>query len=107
MTGTEPGSASSVPEPRRRAGLELRIWLGCLGGVVVCGAGLLWAFADPSSTLDPALFRMRVLAGLGAGAFTAVLLAIWLDRGIVARVRHLLHSLSTASDRRRPCPLAR
>jgi hypothetical protein len=95
MTGPE---SRSGPEHRRRAGLKLRLWVGCLGAIVLCGIGLLWAFAGPADrALDLASLRSRVLTVFGLSGLVALGLAIWLDRGIADRLRHLMRGFTTGS----------
>src|SRR5947209_20507229 len=93
MTGPE---SRSGPEPRRRAGLKLRPWVGCLGAIVLCGIGLLWALAGPADrALDLASLRSRVFTVFGASGLVALVLAIWLDRGIADRLRHLMRGFTS------------
>jgi chromosome segregation ATPase len=72
--------------------------MGCLGAVIVCGVGLLWAF-DWLATdrIDLAALRGRVLMVFGLTALVGVGLALWLDRAIVVRLRHLLHRFTSGS----------
>jgi methyl-accepting chemotaxis protein len=91
-----PGSAAVSPsEPRTRAGLRFRLWMGALGGVAVVASVVAWAVTS-APVLELETFLLRVLAGCGAGVLVAVLLAWWLDRGIVARVRRLERAVRTA-----------
>jgi methyl-accepting chemotaxis protein len=73
--------------------LRLRIWLGCLGGVLVAVAGWWWVSVTPISTEAAPPFgtlesRWRLV--LGIAGLASVLLAWWLDRGIVGMIRALI-----------------
>jgi hypothetical protein len=76
----------------------LRLWLGCLGGTLIAGAGLWWAlgFAPPQgSPLDPHVLLVRLAIAYAPALLTGLVLAIWLDHGIVGRVRALSRSLAS------------
>lgn len=88
-------ASSAQAEPR--AGLRLRLWLGCLAGGAIAGFGSLWVLGtrvNPGA-VDPA----ELLAWLSGVAFLAVLsgllLAAWLDHHIVGQLRVMVRALQT------------
>lgn len=88
---------SSVPEPAPRSGLRPRIWVGCLGGTIAGGIAW-WALVSrlmggtPHATGD---LMIGLAAVFALSLITGVVLAAWLDRGIVSRVRDLHRSVSS------------
>ena len=92
MADPESRPAGSIPDPQSRFGLRFRLWVGCLGGLLVSGAALWWVFAveAPREGADLRQIALPVLGALGAGLLVSLILASWLQRGIVRRVRDLL-----------------
>jgi methyl-accepting chemotaxis protein len=87
-----------IAEPGPRLGLRLRLWLGCLGGTLLAGAGLWWALGfqqPPGPPVDPRALLIRLAIAYGPALLAGIVLAIWLDRGIVGRVRALSRSLAS------------
>jgi methyl-accepting chemotaxis protein len=92
----ESGPLADGSEPRSRAGLRLRLFVGCLGGLLVAAAGVAWALRS-STSLDGTLDRDAFVFQLGwvgaAAAAVALALAVWLDRGIRSRLLRLSRSV--------------
>lgn len=91
-----------APEPRRpparprRVGLRLRLWLGCIAATGSTAAGIAWVLwfglantAAPAPGELPSRLALVVLLGSIAG----VVLAAWLDHGIVGRLRALAQNV--------------
>lgn len=91
MTPNEPDLEDGMPEPRPRGGVRLRLWLGCLGGSIVAAVGLWWSIGPivMGETIAPDALIFRLSGAAAAGVLVAVILAAWLDRGIVLRLRWL------------------
>ena len=88
------------PEIDRRPaglGLRLRLWIGCLaGGLFATGALALLLSRERSALAGfPAEFVWVWLPGLLGGAVTlSVVLALWLDRGVVGHLAGLTRGLA-------------
>lgn len=99
----DPGADDSMtrhdPSPPRSPGpgLRLRLWIGCLAGPLLAGAAIAFLLArTPDAAAGAgAEFRWVWLPGiLGAAAGLSVVLALWLDRGIVRHLNGLVRALS-------------
>jgi methyl-accepting chemotaxis protein len=72
--------------------LRLRLWIGCLAGVLVAAAGLAWILAADiiaSTGAEPRLLLIRIAVVMGVALLASLGFALWLDRGIVGRLRNL------------------
>jgi methyl-accepting chemotaxis protein len=97
MASTEPDREPVASEPRARAGLRLRLWLGCLGGAFASCAGLWWA-ASPlflGEVVEPQTLVTRLSISAAAGIVVGGILALWLDLGIVMALRRIGHGLAS------------
>src|SRR5258705_3776687 len=71
MDHTSPArSREASTEPRSSGGLRLRIWIACLAGALVSGAGIWWVVgtqlsAGPSLDLAVVVSWLGAVAGLG------------------------------------------
>lgn len=95
MASTGPDREPMAAEPRARAGLRLRLWLGCLGGAFASSAGLWWAAAPLflGEVVEPQTLVTRLSISAAAGIVVSGILAIWLDFGIVLGLRQMGRSL--------------
>jgi hypothetical protein len=96
----EPRPGPPRPPSRGRLGLRLRLWLACLGGTLVAGAGALWVLAplDLSSVEpDGDSLAVRMLLVLVLGVVVSAALAAWIDLGIVGRLRALNRRLDVGT----------
>ncbi len=108
---TDPRTTSKRPpeDPDLGAGLRLRLWLGCLGGVLAVAAALWWAIAvqpRAAAGLPAELLWVWLPAIAGGGVVLGAILAIWLDRAIVGHLRGLIRSMAAgkvAELRGLPC----
>ncbi len=101
MTGIM--TPSTAPEIRTRAGLRLRLWLACLGGTAVLATGV-WVTVQLAQTgrFDFVSFTNGLAIAGGAGVLASLVLAVWLDRAIVRRVRRLIERAADSDATRRP-----
>jgi hypothetical protein len=77
---------------RPGTGLRLRLWVGCLAGVLVGAGGTWWvigARALPSAPVDLAALVSWLAVVAGFALLSGVLCALWLDHGIVSHLRGL------------------
>jgi hypothetical protein len=99
MNDTAPArSREASAAPRATGGLRLRIWIACLAGALVSGAGIWWVVGTQIGT-GPSLDLAVVVSWLGAvaglGVMVAAAFALWLDHGLVAHARGLTQALAT------------
>jgi len=86
--------------PKAGPGLRLRVWLGCLGGGLVAGGGLAFAvtWAERNGMPLAAVLDWQWLSGIvGAGLVAGFLLALWLERGLLASLRGIQRGLGAMS----------
>ena len=79
-------------------GLRLRLWLGCLAGVLVGAAGMWWVvgtFAGPGEHLDLPAFVSWLSAIAALSVVVSIAFALWLDSGIIGHLRGLSGSLDS------------
>jgi chemotaxis protein histidine kinase CheA len=98
MTVTPPDRGrDAARDPRRAAGLRLRLWLACLAGPLVAAAGVWWVIGARTGPV-PALDLPAVVSWLGAVVGLALVVgaafALWLDRVIVVQARGLSDALA-------------
>ena len=91
---SDPRPSDSTSDPRSRAGLRLRLWLGCLAGALIAAAGLAWNAARGFASWadEPRLLLIRLAVVAGVALLVSLGFALWLDRGIVRRIRGLSRS---------------
>jgi hypothetical protein len=94
---------SRSPEIRPRAGLRLRLWIGALGGAAVFAAAV-WVTIQLAQTgrFDFTAFTNGLALAAGIGLLVSLVLAVWLDRGVVRRVRRLVERTTESDVARRP-----
>ena len=83
------------PEFHPRLGLRLRLWFAALAGVVVGIGGLVWALWGLWPTIEETLggaLGLRLMIVGAASLFVALACALWLEHGVVRRVRRLVLS---------------
>jgi methyl-accepting chemotaxis protein len=99
MTATPPTSDDRrAPSPEAPASLRLRLWVGCLGGALVTGAGVWWvigSFVGPGEGTDLALVVSWLAAVAALGVVVGAAFALWLDHGIIGHLRGLTHGVAT------------
>src|SRR2546422_9872460 len=99
MTSTRPGPRDErPPETGWSQGLRLRLWLGCLAGVLVGAAGMWWVvgtFAGPGERLDLPAFVSWLSAIAALSVIVSIAFALWLDSGIIGPIRGLTGSPAT------------
>jgi hypothetical protein len=86
------------PDPGWSQGLRLRLWLGCLAGVLVGAAGMWWVvgtFAGPGEQLDLPAFVSWLSAIAALSVIVSIAFALWLDSGIIGHIRGLTGSLDS------------
>ena len=91
---SDPRPSDSTSDPRSRAGLRLRLWLGSLAGALIAAAGLAWNAARGFASWadEPRLLLIRLAVVAGVALLVSLGFALWLDRGIVRRIRGLSRS---------------
>ena len=80
------------------AGLALRLWLACLGGALVSGAGILWALRTrigPVPQTDSGELVVWLTGSAALGLLTAVVLAIWLHVRVIGHLKGLTRTVAT------------
>ena len=83
--------------PSSGAGLRVRLWIGCLGSALLVAAALWWLVLEsdlPASGLNAELRWVWLPAIAGGALLVGIVLALWLDRGIVQVLRGLARSLA-------------
>src|SRR5207244_13574778 len=81
------------PEFHPRLGLRLRLWFAALAGVVAGIGGLTWALWGLWPTIEETLggaLGLRLMIVGAASLFVALACALWLEHGLVRRVRRLV-----------------
>ena len=99
MTSMRPSDRDQrPPETGWSQGLRLRLWLGCLAGVLVGAAGMWWVvgtFAGPGEQLDLPAFVSWLSAIAALSVIVSIGFALWLDSGIIGHIRGLTESLES------------
>ncbi len=93
---TAPRSTSRADsEPEARLSLRLRRWFACLGGALVTALGVWWIVGTQfgPTVADPAVAVVSLLGSVAAGVLLGLLLALWLDRHVLAQLRGVSRSL--------------
>jgi hypothetical protein len=88
---------ASSAEPSSGAGLRVRLWIGCLGSALLVAAALWWLVLQsdlPASGLNAELRWVWLPAIAGGALLVGVILALWLDHGILRVLRGLSKSLA-------------
>lgn len=95
------GAAENRPKQRRadsrsRFGLRLRLWIGTLGGPLIAVAGsawVLWPYFEPQARVEAGPLVAQLSVVLAASLIVGIVLAAWLDYGIVTRLRSLAQGM--------------
>ena len=77
-------------------GLRLRIWIGCLGAALLGAAGILGVagtFLPVTADMSPGLISTLPWVAAAVPLLAGVLLALWLERGIVGPLRDISRAL--------------
>lgn len=77
-------------------GLRLRIWIGCLGAALLGAAGILGVagtFLPVTADVSPELIATLPWVAAAVPLLAGVLLAMWLERGIVTPLRDISAAL--------------
>ncbi len=88
---------ANTTAPSSGAGLRVRLWIGCLGSELLVAAALWWLVLQsdlPASGLNAELRWVWLPAIAGGALIVGVVLALWLDRGIIRVLRGLIRSLA-------------
>ncbi|MGH7741220.1 MAG: hypothetical protein ACRENS_04285 [Candidatus Eiseniibacteriota bacterium] len=88
--------SAPAPTPKRSAGsgLRVRLWIGCLAGPVLCAVALAVISMRGANPADAEFHWVLLPAALGGAFVLSLVLAIWLDRGIVRHLRGLERSMA-------------
>jgi len=99
MTPSQPHRPAPISiSSRPLAGLALRLWLACLGGALVAGAGIVWVLRTRVASEAPADSGGLVvwLAGSATlGIITAAALAVWFHTRVIGHLKGLTRGVVT------------
>lgn len=99
MTSSQPPRPAPISlSPRPLAGLALRLWLACLGGALVAGAGILWAVrtqVTPGAPSDSGTLVVWLAGSATLGLLTGVALALWFHARVIGHLKGLSRSVAS------------
>lgn len=101
MKNPPPRIETSTPKTQAEtpAGLRMRIWLGCLGGVLLSGAGMWWIVGTQgrSGQFDASTMLAWLAINAALGILVGTALAMWLSQRLITHVKGLTASLATGN----------
>lgn len=93
-----PNDLTSPSSSETPVGLQFRIWLGCLGGVLVSGAGMLAIFGwqgRPGGVFDAPTLLAWLAADVALGVLVGGGLALWLTHRLLTHLQGLIAGVAT------------
>lgn len=99
MTQPPPHRPAPIfPPSHSLAGLALRLWLACLGGALVAGAGIFWALqtrVGPGPPADSGALVVWLAGSAVLGLLTSTALALWFHARVIGHLKGLSRSLAS------------